>query len=74
MSKWKPIETAPDDVAHVRGLWVYSAETKEPMYWQADCGCVSIDGDFIGSNGDNFGWQAGDYTHWTPLPEPPSNT
>lgn len=69
---WQPIETAPDEVVHIRGLWVYRASTFERLYWQADIGFVNDDGEFVGvGHTGDFGWRADDYTHWMPLPEPP---
>lgn len=68
---WQPIETAPTDVPHIRGLWVYRAKTGERLYWQTDAGVVEH-GDFILSDGDGSGWMASDYTHWMPLSEPPT--
>lgn len=70
--EWQPIETAPKDGLHVRGLWVHCGYTGESLYWRADCGLVSDDGDFVCVSGDDFGWCASDYSHWMPLPEPPS--
>lgn len=71
--EWRTdMENAPTDEMHVRGLWVHSAETGKPLYWQADTGTVDDDGAFIGSGGDDFGWLAEDYTHWMPLPPPPA--
>jgi len=65
---WQPISTAPTDVPHIRGLWVYSADTGKPIYWQADAGVVNDRGEFVCTAGDDFGWSADDYTHWAALP------
>lgn len=73
MTDWQPIKTAPNDphVLHVRGVWVHSATTGEPLYFDAHAGYVDDDGDFISTDDDVFGWRADDYTHWVSLPEPP---
>ena len=71
MSEWQPIETAPINGNHQRGMWVYSHATGEPIYWTADYGYVDSDGDFCYAGGDQTGWRAEDYTHWMPLPKPP---
>jgi len=69
---WRPIdENTPTDALHIRGMWIYSAETGLPFYWNSECGSVSDDGDFILTSGDESGWRSEDYTHWTPLPQPP---
>ena len=72
MSEWQPIETetAPEE-PHVRGLWVFSAQTKKPLYFCADIGYVNDDGVFVCMDGDDvFGWSADDYDWWAPLPLP----
>jgi hypothetical protein len=66
-----PDNPAPDDCLHIRGLWVHSAETGKRLYWTANCGFLSDDGDFLYCDGDDPGWRAEDYTHWMPLPAPP---
>jgi len=71
--EWQPIETAPEEgVLHLRGLWVYtlnSAGKKFPAYFQADCGVMNDDGDFVSASGDDFGWSADDYDWWMPMPQ-----
>lgn len=65
------MDAAPKDgTLHLRGLWVHSAKTGKPLYWQVDAGGYD-DGEFTGPHGDDFGWSADDYTHWMPLPSPP---
>ena len=64
------MENAPDKL-HIRGLWVHDSATGRRKYWQADCGEIDDYGNFVSVDGDDFGWQPGDYTHWAPLPEPP---
>ena len=69
MSEWQPIETAPKDAAHVRGLWVHSR--RGGHYWESIAGHICPDtGDFLDHDG-NAPWRAEDYTHWQPLPPPP---
>jgi len=73
LAGWQPIETAPEDGStHVRGLWVRCArKDAEPFYyWESDIGSISDEGEFLSSNGDDFGWRADDYTHWMPEPKP----
>lgn len=71
--EWQPIETAPNDVIHVRGMWVHSAHTGLPIYWTADAGYPDDEGDFIYTCGEPTGWRSDDYTHWMPLPDPPKD-
>lgn len=67
--RWRPIETAPREGIHIRGLWV---KTLTGWNWQQFMGVLDECGDFIEPEGDyNFGWDSDDYTHWMPLPEPP---
>ncbi len=69
--QWHPIATAPeDDRLHVRGLYVYSYSNAHPPLWEAICGRLDDDGDFVDHDG-SAPWRADDYTHWMPLPEPP---
>jgi len=70
---WQPIETAPSEnhVLHIRSLWVYSALTGSALYFDMCAGYLE-NGDFISPSGDNCGWRPEDYTHWMPLPAPPS--
>ena len=76
-TQWQPIETAPRDIPHTRGVWVLSADTKRPLYFCANTGYIDEDGDFVSIGGeDDFGWPAADdYDWWYPLPstlpEPP---
>jgi len=72
--EWQPIDTAPgvDGGLHIRGMWVYSAMSRKPLYWTADYGYVDEDGDFIFASGDDTGWEASSYTHWRHLPHPPA--
>jgi hypothetical protein len=71
---WQPIETAPG-VPHIRGLWVYVKRAEFPDYPYWDCYAGFLDdetGEWTTLCGDDCGWSADDFTHWMPLPEPPS--
>lgn len=75
MSDWQPIETAPTDVEHVRGLHVYSPNGSLVgfFYW---AGYVDDEsGRFYDCEGQHVGWESEDFTHWAELPavspEPP---
>jgi hypothetical protein len=71
--KWLTIESAPmDGTLHVRGLYVYRPDGSL-IGWEAWIGYVEDDGhDFLDSNGEHIGWEADHYSHWMPLPEPPT--
>jgi len=73
MSEWQPIETAPD-TPHFRGLWVRHQKTSYRNYWYWDC-CAGFiddeDGRWKTLSGDDCGWEAEDFTHWLPFPQPP---
>lgn len=65
-----PDNPPPKDGPHVRGLWVNVHEGCP--YFQQDSGFIDYDtGRFLGYDGDDFGWDADDYTHWMPLPTSP---
>jgi len=78
MSDWQKIESAPKDGSEVLGFWSYLyPDDKSPtagmdvISWQTDV--------FRGS--EMSGWRDRDgmcadgvFTHWRPLPEPPSPT
>jgi hypothetical protein len=70
---WQPIETAPneDGFLHVRGVWVYSAQTGRKLYFDACAGYLE-GGDFLASDGEDHGWRPEDYSYWMPLPPPPT--
>lgn len=68
---WQPIETAPTDVLHVRGLWVYD-DSGQPLSFDCDTGRIDDDGFFVDEFGNVHGWSADDYTHWHPLAIPPA--
>ena len=68
---WQPIETAPTDVLHVRGLWVYD-DKGQPLSFDCDTGRIDDDGFFVDEFGNVHGLSAGDYTHWHPLEVPPA--
>jgi hypothetical protein len=69
---WQPIETAPteDGVPHVRGVWIYNADTGNPLYFDMCAGYLE-DGCFVVPCGDDYGLHPDDYTHWVPLPKAP---
>ena len=71
-AEWQPIETAPDDIMHVRGMWVWTADEeggKRPSYFCANAGYIDDEGGFVSTDGyDDFGWSADDYEWWCPLP------
>lgn len=76
MSEWRPIgmmTRRQAEETHFRGLWVYDATTKEPLYWDAVCGFVDDDGEFVTLSGDDCGWSADDFTHWMPNPRLPAS-
>jgi len=73
MMEWQPIETAPKDgTPHVRGMWTYDLMTGKAIEWMSDAGYEDEDGDWVLSDACLSGWRAEDYTHWIPLPKPPS--
>lgn len=68
---------APADRIHVRGLWVYSAETGKPIYWYAIAGFVDDETGEFSDSDNNTPWRADDYTHWHDLgaiPSPKADT
>lgn len=76
--KWQPIETAPDDRIHIRGVWVFTINLygkKVPSYFDINVGYIDGAGDFVSADDGDFGWSADAYDWWCeipmPLPEPP---
>jgi len=71
---WQPIETAPDE-PHFRGLHVHQKRAQLPDYVYWDC-CAGFIDDETGVwktlSGDDCGWEADDFTHWLPMPIPPT--
>ncbi len=68
---WQPIETAPKDGRpHVRGLWVTNNRTGA-KWWETISGRIDDGGDFVDHDG-NSPWRHEDYSHWMPLPPPPT--
>jgi hypothetical protein len=72
---WQPIETAPKDEVHIRGLYAnHRVSTNPDVYkkiWEYDEGYVDSDGDFVDRDGEPTGWAALDYTYWRPSLDPP---
>ena len=69
--KWRTdMKSAPDE-PHLRGLWVVNRRDKKPLRFEMNSGHINDDGEFVSLSGDEFGWRAEDYTHWSPLPETP---
>lgn len=72
---WQPIETAPNDRIHVRGLWVRMRRGGRPdeMEWRQYVGYIEDEtGRFVDPEySEDFGWQADDYDRWMDLPAPP---
>lgn len=74
--QWQPIETAPDEPGylHMRGVWVCCVYTGMPLYFAADVGWLTEDGEFELPSGDDTGWRAEDYDWWCPVPKVPEFT
>ena len=69
--KWQPIETAPEGEPHLRGMWVYSAMTGKPVFFEVHCGFIDDEGVFVCMDGtDDFGWSSEDYDFWAAIPLP----
>ncbi|WP_306147281.1 MULTISPECIES: hypothetical protein [unclassified Roseibium] len=72
--EWRTdIENAPgcDGEVHLRGVWVVNHINKTPSHFEMNSGHINDAGEFVSQSGDEFGWRADDYTHWSPLPEIP---
>lgn len=70
MTEWRDISSAPDE-PHIRGMWVFGADDRRPLYFCVNAGYVDDDGAFVSMDGaDDFGWSADDYDWWAPLPLP----
>jgi len=66
---WRAIDSAPDDELFIAAIEVNTVNG--PVYWQMDI--VYIDDE----TGDialdcEAGWRLQDYSHWQPLPSPPT--
>jgi len=70
--EWKDISTVPDDAGtHVRGLMIKNIETGA-KWWKVTAGHINDYGEFV--DDENYSpWNAGDYTHWIPLPPAPED-
>lgn len=71
--QWFPIETAPKDgTPHLRALQV---DRSGFIFWEAHAGRINDEtGEFQDLGGEYTGWDADDYTHWTPLLAWPDET
>jgi len=73
MCNWSDISTAPKDgTPHLRGMWVFSAATGKPVYFEVHCGYMDDEeGAFVTMDGyDDTGWDADDYDFWAEIPQP----
>ena len=67
---WEDIATAPVDESILCAVQVAHNKTGA-SWWEMHV--ISIDSETGEISSDNdAGWAAGDYTHWRPLPAPPS--
>lgn len=70
MSEWQPIETAPADEYILCAANVTHNKTGK-SWWEMHT--ISIDSETGEITADtDAGWAVEDYTHWMPLPPPPS--
>ena len=72
--KWQRIKDTPPpiDRLHVRGLWVHSAKTNKPLYWEAMAGFIDDETGEFHDHDNNTPWSADDYTHWHDLAAAPA--
>ncbi len=72
MAEWQEIETAPkDETTFLAAIAVYNNVTNRTTWEYA---LIFYDeGQFQFFNDADTGWYAEDYTHWMPLPDPPSS-
>lgn len=75
--EWVAIEDAPKNlhyIVHFRAVKVNINQTGR-SYWDIHRGYVSEDGDFCDAdNGEPYGWQPDDYSHYRPDLQPPEQS
>lgn len=63
-------EPIPEQKNVLAGLWVNDRESDD-FYFERDV--IYIDGGDVGNvQGESTGWPIEEYTHWMPLPPPPT--
>jgi Lar family restriction alleviation protein len=65
---WRSIESAPHDEEILAAIEVHN---KLEKWWEIQIICIDNETGEITSDCYN-GWDAGDYSHWMPLPAPPN--
>lgn len=71
---WLPIESAPVEGLHIRGLWIHSLKDGRlnDKSWRAFVGYMNEAGRFVDPEyGEDFGWEDDDYEAWHALPPAP---
>ena len=67
---WQPIESVPLDEEILAAIEVHN--TLEKKWWEIHIICIDSETGEITRDCYN-GWDAGDYSHWMPLPAPPQS-
>ena len=67
--KWQPISTAPKDGAFIAAVHVHNNGV--PKFWEMHIVWRDEDTGNIADECER-GWTLEDYSHWQPLPAPPS--